>query len=152
MQAALQQAQRALARHEVPVGAVLVEEGRLVSTAHNLRETTGDILAHAEMLAMRRAARVKGDWRLSGCTVYVTLEPCALCTGAMLQARVKRLVYGAASVRDGAAGTVLNLADYPGLSHQIEIRGGLLEERSRELLERFFASCRSKYGEVAEFG
>ena len=153
MQEALHQASRALALGEVPVGAVVVRGGRRLARAHNLRETRRDPLGHAETLALRRAARKAGDWRLDGADLYVTVEPCPMCAGALLQARIRRLVFGTVNPRVGAAGTLLNLADYPGMDHQVQVQGGVLEAECRALMERFFLDRRvGEHGEVAEPG
>ncbi len=143
MRLALEGAQGAFARGEVPVGAVVVKDGKLVGAASNLTETARDPTAHAEMLALRQAAEALGDWRLGGCTLYVSLEPCAMCYGAMLQAQLSRLVYGADNRREGAAGTVLDLADY-GLKHRLERRSGVLAKEASALLSRFFQSRRAE--------
>lgn len=154
MQQALQEAEKALALGEVPIGAVVVRSGQVLGRGHNLRETRRDPLAHAEILALGRAARRVGDWRLEGADLYVTVEPCPMCAGALLQARIRRVVYGTVNPRVGAAGTRLNLADYPGLDHQAMVVGGVLDEGARQLLRRFFQDRRGtpEHGEVAEPG
>ncbi len=145
MRVALSEAKRAFQEGEVPVGAVVIKEGKPVASAYNMRLQCRDILAHAEVLALRRAARKLGDWRLGDVTVYVTLEPCPMCVGVMLQGRVRRLVYGAPGLECGAAGTVLCLADYPGLSHRIEVRGGVLAKECAQLLKKFFQLQRDNH-------
>lgn len=142
MRVALRAARRALALGEVPVGAVVVRGDQRLACGWNLRETLRDPLAHAETLALRRAARRVGDWRLDGADLYVTVEPCPMCAGALLQARIRRLVYGTANPRAGCAGSRLNLVDYPGMDHQIQVRSGVLEARCRALLQRFFQDRR----------
>ncbi len=135
---------RTAAEHgEVPVGAVLVMEGRIVARAHNLRETTDDPLAHAELLVLREAAQAQGSWRLQGSTLYVTLEPCPMCAGALVQARVSRLVYGVRDFKSGAAGTLFDLVRDDRLNHRLEVTDGIMEEECRALLRNFFASRRN---------
>jgi tRNA(adenine34) deaminase len=129
---------------EVPIGAVVVRDGRLLARAHNRRETDRDPAAHAEMLAMRQAARHLGGWRLLGCTVYVTLEPCAMCAGAMVQARVRRLVYGAHDPKAGAVGSVLDLLREPRWPHIVEVTGGVCAEACGAMLQRFFEELRHR--------
>ncbi len=138
MREALVEARKAFDGGEVPVGAVIVRDGRILSRAHNLRECTSDPLGHAELRALQGASRHTGDWRLDGCSIYVTLEPCPMCTGALLETRMKRLVFGTPDERFGAAGTMMNLADYPGLPRRIEVKSGVLEEECRDLLTVFF--------------
>lgn len=142
MREALAEAQAALAKGEVPVGAVAVRGGVVIARGHNLRETQRDPTAHAEMIALRQASRVLGGWRLPGVTLYCTLEPCAMCAGAMVHARLPGLVYGAPDPKAGAAGSVLNLVDSPLLNHRIDVIGGVLAEDSAALLARFFAQLR----------
>ena len=151
MQVALAEARKASSGGEVPVGAVIVRDGAILSRAHNLRECTSDPLGHAELRALQGASKETGDWRLDGCTIYVTLEPCPMCTGALLETRIRRLVFGAPDERFGAAGSMMNLADYPGLPRRLEVRSGVLEEECRKLLTGFFRRERKKtQGEMAE--
>ncbi len=142
MREALRAARRALALGEIPVGAVVVRDGQKLAWGWNLRESRRDPLAHAETLALRRAARRVGDWRLEGADLYVTVEPCPMCAGALLQARIRRLVYGTPNARAGCAGSRLNLVDFPGMDHQVQVRGGVLESRCRALVQRFFRDRR----------
>ncbi len=142
MRAALAQAERAFANGEVPVGAVVVKDGTIVAAGHNMRETLKDPSAHAEIIAMRTAAMALGDWRLSGCTLYVTLEPCPMCAGAVSQSRLNLLVYGAFDERTGCAGSVYELCGDPAVGGNTKIIGGVLEERCAELLSRFFQQKR----------
>ena len=142
MQRALVEARAAQAHGDVPVGAVVVRNGQIVAVAHNERELTGDPTAHAEVLAMRAAASVVGQWRLDDCTLYVTLEPCAMCAGAIVNARVARLVYGAVDPKAGAVRSLYQLADDPRLNHRAVIEGGLLADESAVLLRDFFAARR----------
>ena len=137
MKAAIEQARLALDMGEVPVGAVVVKEGEIIAAAHNLVERNKDASAHAEMLALGMAAKAVGDWRLSGCTLYVTLEPCPMCAGAIINARIKEVVLGARDPRAGALGSLLDLNSYP-LGHRVEIADRVLENECLELIRRFF--------------
>ncbi|MBR2442559.1 MAG: nucleoside deaminase [Clostridia bacterium] len=141
MKLALAEAQKAAEAEETPIGAVVVAGGRVIAAAHNTREHSHDITAHAELLAVRAAAKEKGDWRLNDCTVYVTLEPCPMCAGALLASRVSRVVYGAKDPAAGAMGTVINLPRYP-LGSSPAVTAGVLEEECRTVLQDFFKNCR----------
>ena len=149
MRMALEEARRAEARGEVPVGAVLVRDGRVVGRSHNLRESTQDPTAHAEMLAVREAARRLGTWRLHGVTVYVTLEPCPMCAGALVNARVDRVVWGCDDPKAGATRTLYDIGSNPRLNHRFEARGGLLAEPCARLLSGFFERIRARRREGA---
>jgi tRNA(adenine34) deaminase len=140
---ALAQARRAAARGEVPVGAVLVQNGRVVGTGQNRPIAGHDPTAHAEILALRRAGRRLGNYRLIGCTLYVTLEPCAMCAAALIHARVGRLVYGAADPKAGAVRSRLRLLGRRHLNHRVAVRSGVLAQQSRQLLQDFFRPRRS---------
>ena len=142
MRRALEEAANALSWHDVPVGAVVARGGEILASAGNERERRHDPTAHAELLAMRAAAERLGSWRLDGCTLYVTLEPCAMCAGAMVLARVERLVFGAADPKAGFAGSLGDLVRDPRLNHRLEVAGGVLEDESAELLHSFFRSRR----------
>ena len=142
MSLALQEAEHALGLDEVPIGAVIVKDGRVLAKDHNRRETLYDVTAHAEMLVMRAACEQLKNWRLMGCTIYVTMEPCPMCAGAMQQARVARVVYGCADPKAGAAGSTLNILDEPKLSHRLRVTRGVEEEKCRELLNIFFKRLR----------
>ncbi|MEO1057834.1 MAG: tRNA adenosine(34) deaminase TadA [Actinomycetota bacterium] len=142
MHHALDEARAALAHHDVPVGAVVLRNGRVLASRHNERELTGDPTAHAEILAMRDAAAVIGNWRLDECTMYVTLEPCAMCAGAMVNARLGHLVFAAADPKAGAAGSVFSVLDGTVLNHRVEVMRGELAEESGELLRSFFRARR----------
>jgi tRNA(adenine34) deaminase len=144
MRAALAEAERARALGEVPIGAVVVREGAIVGRGHNRREVDRDPLAHAELQAIREAARAVGGWRLEGCTLYATLEPCAMCAGALVQSRVERLVYGAADPKAGFCGTLGDLVRDPRLNHRLEVASGVLAEECGELLRGFFAGLRRR--------
>jgi len=142
MAAALDEARAAAAQGEVPVGAVVVADGVIIARAGNRRQTDHDPTGHAELLALRGAARVRGDWRLSGCTLYVTLEPCPMCVAACRQARLDLVVWGASDPAAGGCGTVVDLAEDPRLGPPLATRGGLAAEASRALLGEFFANRR----------
>ncbi|HKV08922.1 MAG TPA: tRNA adenosine(34) deaminase TadA [Thermoanaerobaculia bacterium] len=144
MTEALAEARRAGEIGEVPIGAVIVREGEILGRGHNRREIDGDPLAHAEVLAIRQAAAAMGGWRLEGCTMYVTLEPCAMCAGALVLARIERLVYGAADPKAGYCRSLGNLVQDPRLNHRLEVTAGVLEEESAALLRGFFASLRKR--------
>lgn len=146
MRQALREAERAWARDEVPVGAVVVKDGRLVARAHNAPVHLKDPTAHAEILALRRAARKLGNYRLTGCTLYVTIEPCAMCAGAIAQARLRQVVFGASDPKAGASGSALTVLNHPKLNHQVEILGGVLEHDCARVLREFFRKRRSRRG------
>ena len=148
MRAALAEAEQAMAHGDVPVGAVAVRDGIIVGRGHNRREADTDPTAHAEMIALREAARTLGDWRLGGVTLYCTLEPCPMCAGAMVLARLPRLVYGADDPRMGAAGSVVELLRDPRFNHHVVVTRGVLAEEAQVLLERFFAGLRGKTEQV----
>ena len=143
MELALDEARLAAAAGEVPVGAVVVRDGVVVGRGHNRRESWGDPLAHAEMIALAEAAARQEGWRLNGCSVYVTLEPCAMCAGAMVNARVDRLVFGAADPKGGFCGSLGNIVREPRLNHRITVCSGVLAEESSALLRAFFRRLRS---------
>ncbi|MFM8563582.1 MAG: tRNA adenosine(34) deaminase TadA [Acidimicrobiia bacterium] len=142
MRSALEQARDALNHDDVPVGAVVLHEGRIIAARHNERENHRDPTAHAEILALRDAADVLGRWRLDDCTLVVTLEPCVMCAGALLNARVAHLVYGAADLKGGATASLYNVCSDPRLNHNPPVTHGVLAAESAALLEQFFASRR----------
>lgn len=142
MRLALREADRALEHEDVPIGAVLVHEGELVAAAHNERELRQDPTAHAEIIALREAAQAAGTWRLLDTVLYVTLEPCAMCAGAIVLARVPRVVFGASDPKAGACGSVLDVLGDVRLNHRPDVAGGLLAEECGGLLSAFFASRR----------
>jgi tRNA(adenine34) deaminase len=142
MRLALREAERALEHEDVPIGAVIVHDGEVIGTAHNERELRNDPTAHAEMLALREAARALASWRILDAVLYVTLEPCAMCAGAIVLARLPRVIYGAADPKAGAAGSVLDVLAAPRLNHRPTVTGGLLADDSAGLLRDFFASRR----------
>ena len=142
MAIAIAEAEKALAHDDVPVGAVVVHQGEVVGAGHNEREHRQDPTAHAETLALQAAARDRGSWRLLDCTLYVTLEPCAMCAGAIVLARVPRVVYGTADPKAGAAGSVLDVLAEPRLNHRPQVEGGVLADECAALLREFFAARR----------
>ncbi len=143
MRLALAEALRALEHNDVPIGAVAVRAGLVIGRGHNRREADQDPTAHAEMIALRQAARAVGHWRLEGVTLYCTLEPCAMCAGAMVLARLPRLVYAAPDPKAGAGGSVLNVLQHPQLNHQVEVATGLLADEAAAYLRAFFAQLRA---------
>ena len=143
MRAAIDQARLAEAAGDVPIGAAIAREGRTVARAHNRRIVDADPTAHAEMLAIRAAAEALGDWRLTGCTMAATLEPCPMCAGAIVNAKVGRVIFGAYDAKMGASGSVLNVTGCRQLNHQPEVFGGILENRCQALLQDFFKGLRN---------
>jgi len=143
MQAALAEAAEALAHGDVPIGAMAVREGVIVGRGHNRREVDKDPTAHAEMIALQEAARTLGGWRLVGVTLYCTLEPCPMCAGAMVAARLPRMVYGADDAKAGAAGSVVELLRDPRFNHQVSVTRGVMADECQALLARFFAQLRN---------
>lgn len=144
MRLALAEAELAAEEGEVPIGAVVVCDGQVVARAHNRRETDRDPHAHAEFLALEQAARVLDRWRLTGCTAYVTVEPCLMCAGLMVNGRIDRCVYGAPDPKGGALGTLYDVSHDPRLNHEFEVVGGVLAEESAELLRSFFRARRKR--------
>jgi len=143
MRRALELAGKAAAIGEVPIGAVVVKDGREIASGYNQVECCKDARAHAEMLALGSAAEWLGDWRLDGCTLYVTKEPCAMCAGASVNARLSRIVFGVPDERSGGAGGALDITGFPGMLHQVEVRGGVLADECLELLQSFFKQRRA---------
>ena len=139
---ALDEARRAEAHGDVPVGAVVVRDGHVIAARHNERELTGDPTAHAEVLALRDAAVAVGHWRLDDCDLYVTLEPCPMCAGAIVNSRIRRVVFGATDPKAGAVRSLYQVADDPRLNHRAEVEGGVLAGESAALLKTFFAARR----------
>lgn len=144
MQQALLEAQKAYDMDEVPIGAVIVKDGEIIARGHNLREAGKDPTLHAEMVAIREAARYLGGWRLTGCELYVTIEPCPMCAGAIIQARIQRVVFGAMDPKAGCAGSLYNLLQDPRFNHQVEVVGGVMEEECRRIMQDFFRKKREK--------
>lgn len=139
---ALRQAHRAWEVEEVPIGAIVVHEGRIIGRAHNQVETLKDATAHAEMLAITQAESVLGDWRLNECDLYVTKEPCPMCAGALVHVRMRRVVFGCPSAKDGAAGSLLQLLQHPQLNHRCEITSGVRQDECAAMLQAFFRERR----------
>lgn len=144
MQAALEEAEKAAKKLEVPIGAVLVVDGEIISRAHNLRETEQSAVAHAELMAIEEACKKLGTWRLEDATLYVTLEPCPMCSGAIILSRVKRVVYGAFDPKGGCAGTFMNLLTDGRFNHQSEVTAGILAQECGDILSNFFRELRKR--------
>jgi len=142
MKEAIKQAKKAYQLGEVPIGCVIVYENKIIGRGYNKRNTKKTTLAHAELVAIDRASRTMGDWRLEDCTMYVTLEPCQMCSGAIVQARIKRVVIGSMNPKAGCAGSILNLLQMKEFNHQVELITGVLEEDCTRLLQEFFAELR----------
>ena len=142
MKEAIRQAKKAYALMEVPIGCVIVYEGKIIARGYNRRNTDKNTLSHAEMNAIRKASRKLGDWRLEGCTMYITLEPCQMCAGAIVQARVSRVVIGSMNPKAGCAGSVRNLLEMEQFNHQVEVTRGVLEQECSEMLSGFFRELR----------
>ena len=139
---ALKEAEKSANFDEVPVGAVIVKDGKIIARGHNLRERNNDPTAHAEIVAVRKACKKLKTWRLEGCTIYVTIEPCSMCAGTLLWARIKRIVYGANDPKGGALGSSYNLFEVKNINHKVEITRGVLENRCAELMTSFFRNKR----------
>lgn len=144
MKQAIRLARKAEALEEVPIGCVITYEGKVIARGYNRRNTDKNTLAHAEIAAIRKASRKLGDWRLEGCTMYVTLEPCQMCAGALVQSRISRVVIGSMNPKAGCGGSVLNLLQMPQFNHQVEVERGVLEEECSEMLSSFFKALREK--------
>ena len=144
MREAVRQAKKAWKLGEVPIGCVIVYEGKIIGRGYNRRTTDGNVLAHAEIIAIRKACRAMGDWRLEGCTMYVTLEPCPMCAGAIVQARIPKVVIGCMNPKAGCAGSVLDMLHVPGFNHQAEVAEGVLEQECSKLMSDFFQNLRER--------
>lgn len=144
MKYAIEEAKKAKEINEVPIGAVLVKNDEVIATGYNVREAKQQTLSHAELIAIQKANEKLNSWRLDDCTLYVTLEPCPMCAGAIVQARIKRVVYGAKDLKAGCVGTLMNLLNEERFNHQAEFRSGVLEEECRQLLTSFFKKLRKK--------
>ena len=144
MKEAIRQAKKAWKIEEVPIGCVIVYEGKIIGRGYNRRTIDNNTLAHAELAAIRKASRKMNDWRLEDCTMYVTLEPCQMCSGAIVQARVKRVVIGCMNPKAGCAGSILNLLQVDRFNHQVEITAGVLEEECSQMMKGFFKELREK--------
>ena len=148
MKEAIRQARKAEALMEVPIGCVIVKDGRIIARGYNRRNTDKNTLSHAELNAIRKASRVTGDWRLEGCTMYVTLEPCQMCAGALVQSRIDGVVIGCMNPKAGCAGSVINLLDMDGFNHRVKITRGILEEECSSMLSGFFKKLRKQKEEL----
>lgn len=144
MKQAVKQAKKAYDKLETPIGCVIVHEDKIIARGYNKRNMKKNTLAHAEILAINKASKVLGDWRLEDCTMYVTLEPCPMCAGAIMQARIPRVVIGSMNPKAGCAGSVLNLLQQDGLNHQVEVTKGVLAEECSGLMTSFFRELRKK--------
>lgn len=144
MKAAIAQAKRAYRLGEVPIGCVIVYEGKIIGRGYNRRNTDKNTLCHAEITAIRRASKVMGDWRLENCTMYVTLEPCQMCAGAIVQARIPEVMIGCMNPKAGCAGSIYNLLQEPAFNHQVSLFKGVLEEECSQMLKDFFRSLRTR--------
>lgn len=144
MKEAIRQAHKAWKLQEVPIGCVIVKDGKIIARGYNRRNTDKNTLAHAELLAIRKASRAVGDWRLEACTMYITLEPCQMCAGAIVQARIPKVVIGSRNPKAGCAGSVLNLLQVPQFNHQVELQEGILEEECSAMLTDFFRELRNR--------
>ena len=144
MQAAIEEAKKAAAIGEVPIGAVVVYQGEIIGRGHNLRETSQDATTHAEILAIQEANRNRSSWRLADADLYVTLEPCPMCSGAMIQSRINNVYFGAYDQKGGTAGTLMNLLDDSRFNHQVSVTGGVMHEECKALLQEFFIELRKK--------
>ena len=147
MKAALRQAQKAYELGEVPIGCVIVFEGKIIGRGYNRRNTAKSTLSHAEITAIRKASRKMGDWRLEGCTLYVTLEPCQMCAGAIVQARIPEVVIGCMIPKAGCAGSILNILEMSEFNHQVNVSRGILEEECSRMLTQFFKELRIRVRE-----
>ncbi|TLS35023.1 tRNA adenosine(34) deaminase TadA [Pseudalkalibacillus caeni] len=144
MKKALSEAEKAKSIGEVPIGAVIVKDGKVIASAYNMRESEQRSISHAELLAIDKACATLGTWRLTGCTLYVTLEPCAMCSGAIVLSRIDRVVYGASDPKGGCAGTLMNLLNEERFNHQAEVSRGIMEQECARLLSDFFRELREK--------
>lgn len=144
MKEAIKQAKKANAIGEVPIGCVIVYEDRIVGRGYNRRMTDKNTLSHAELNAIRKASRVMGDWRLDDCEMFITLEPCQMCSGAIVQSRIKKVYIGSMNPKAGCAGSILNLLQVPQFNHQVEIETGILKEECSQMLKQFFRELREK--------
>ena len=150
MREAIKQAKKAEDLDEVPIGCVIVHEGKIIARGYNKRNTMKSTLAHAELLAIRKACKKLGDWRVEECTMYITLEPCQMCAGAIVQARIPRVVIGASNKKAGCAGSIINLLQMEQFNHQVELTKGVLEEECSEMMKDFFRAMRKKKGKKDE--
>lgn len=152
MKEAIRQAKKAGKLDEVPIGCVIVRDGKIIARGYNRRNTEKSTLAHAEIQAIRKASKVVGDWRLEDCTMYITLEPCQMCAGAIVQARIPKVVIGSRNPKAGCAGSILDLLHVPAFNHQVELEEGVLQEECSEILTSFFRELRKKKKQASEKG
>ena len=150
MKEALRQAMKARALEEVPIGCVIVHDGNIIARGYNRRNTDKNTTSHAEINAIRKASKKLGDWRLEGCTIYITLEPCQMCAGAIVQARIDRAVIGSMNPKAGCAGSVLNILEMPQFNHQVEVTRGVLQDEFSQMLSGFFRQKKKKKREEHE--
>ena len=152
MKEAIRQAKKAGKLDEVPIGCVIVRDGKIIARGYNRRNTEKSTLAHAEIQAIRKASKVIGDWRLEDCTMYITLEPCQMCAGAIVQARIPKVVIGSRNPKAGCAGSILDLLHVPAFNHQVELEDGVLQVECSEMLTSFFRELRKKKKQASEKG
>ena len=150
MRQAIRQAKKAYQIKEVPIGCVIVFEGKTIARGYNRRNTNKDPLSHAELIAIRKASKKLGDWRLEDCTMYITLEPCQMCAGAIVQSRIRRVVIGSMNPKAGCAGSILNLLEMKQFNHQVEVERGVLEEECTAMLQDFFKELRQEKKRIKE--
>lgn len=144
MKMAIKLAQKAYDLGEVPIGCVIVHDGKVIGRGYNRRNTDKNTLAHAEITAINKASKKIGDWRLEECTLYVTLEPCQMCAGAIVQSRIPKVVFGCTNPKAGCAGSIINILNHPAFNHQVDTKVGVLEEECSKMLKEFFASLRKR--------
>ena len=144
MRVAIRQAKKAYAKNETPIGCVIVRDGRVIARGYNKRNEKKNTLAHAEIIAIHKASRIVGDWRLEDCTMYVSLEPCPMCAGAIVQARIPRVVIGSMNAKAGCAGSVVNLLQMEGFNHKVEVQTGVLREECSQMMSGFFRELRMR--------
>lgn len=142
MQVAIEEARKAFDKNEVPIGAVIIHDNKIIAKAHNMRGESKNTLYHAELIAINEACKILGDWRLEDCTIYITVEPCAMCAGAILQARIKNLVFGAPNIKSGCAGSILNIFENDKFNHKVNVYSGVMETECVELMISFFKNFR----------
>ncbi len=144
MRFALLEAEKASKEDEVPVGAVIIKDGKVISSAHNERENRMDPTAHAEIIAIKKASEAIGNWRLTGCDLYVTIEPCPMCAGAIVQSRIRRLIYGASDLKAGACGSIMDVINNAHLCHKVEVHKGILEDECSIIIKDYFRNKRKR--------
>ncbi len=145
MKLAIEEAKKAFYKEEVPIGAIIVKDNEVIAKAHNIRESSKNAISHAEILAIKDACNFIGKWRLTNCTLYVTIEPCPMCAGAILQSRIEKVVIGAMDAKSGACGSIVNLLNNSNFNHQVEIIRGIMEKESSQLMKDFFRLLRKKH-------